>query len=217
MNFFQILQSLIAGLGYTVLVTLLCAGTAFALALAITMARRLGGRATAAALDGVVYVLRGVPVLVLLFVIFFGLPAIGFNIPPLFAMMLSLGTVSGAYLSEIFRGSLQAVSQAEILAARASGFTPLQSFRLIEIPQMIRLSVPGMVNELTTVMKYSPFAYTVGIPEITKQAMALTATTMQGLQIYAAVGLLYFGLYRVLLLVVSQVERHFAIPGFAEE
>lgn len=217
MSFAQILQSLVAGLGYTVLVTLLCAATALVVALAIIAARRLGGKAAGNALDAFVYVLRGIPVLVLLFMVFFGLPALGLDIPPLAAMMLSLGAVSGAYLSEIFRGSLQAVSQAEILAAQASGFTPFQSFRLIELPQMIRLSVPGMVNELTSVMKYSPFAYTVGIPEITKQAMALTSTTMQSLQIYTAVGLLYFGLYRAILLAVAYVERHFAIPGFAEE
>lgn len=216
MGFAGIFQNLLAGLGYTVLVTLACAVTALVVGLAITTARRLGGTAIGYGLEALVYVLRGIPVLVLLFVVFFGLPAVGLDIPPLLAMMLSLGLVSGAYLSEIFRGALQGVAQAEILAARASGFTAFQTFRLIELPQMMRLSVPGMVNELTTVMKYSPFAYTVGIPEITKQAMALTSTTMQGLQIYAAVGLIYFGLYRAILLVVAQVEKHFAVPGFAE-
>lgn len=216
MSFADIVGNLLAGLGYTVLVTFSCAATALIVGLAITAARRLGGRAANLALEALVYVLRGIPVLVLLFVVFFGLPAVGLDVPPLLAMMLSLGLVSGAYLSEIYRGSLQGVAQAELLAARAAGFTSVQTFRLIELPQMVRLSVPGMVNELTTVMKYSPFAYTVGIPEITKQAMALTSATMQGLQIYAAVGLLYFGLYRAILLVVAKIEQHFAIPGFAE-
>ena len=82
---------------------------------------------------------------------------------------------------------------------------------------MLRFSVPGMVNELTTVLKYSPFAYTVGIPEITKQAMALVATTMRGLEVYAAIGILYFAIYRLLLAAVRLVEKRYAILGFAVE
>lgn len=87
----------------------------------------------------------------------------------------------------------------------------------IALPQMFRFAVPGMINELTTVLKYSPFAYTVGIPEITKQAMALASTTMRGLEIYAAIGLLYFGIYLLMLMVLRRVERLFSIPGFAKE
>jgi polar amino acid transport system permease protein len=81
----------------------------------------------------------------------------------------------------------------------------------------MRFSVPGMINELTTVIKFSPFAYTVGIPEITKQAMALVGTTMRGIEIYAALGLLYFLIYRLMLVAVRLVERRFSIPGFAQE
>jgi polar amino acid transport system permease protein len=73
--------------------------------------------------------------------------------------------------------------------------------------------MPGMVNEFTTVLKYSPFAYTVGIPEITKQAMALVGTTNQGIEIYLAAGVLYFMIYRILLAGLEAVERYFRIPG----
>src|SRR5690349_24333038 len=89
------------------------------------MARELGGRWVAAVLSALVYVLRGVPMLVLLFVVFFGLPGIGFDVPPLLAMMLSLGLISGAYLSEVFRGALAAVNPNEVLAARSMGFTKI--------------------------------------------------------------------------------------------
>ena len=71
------------------------------------------------------------------------------------------------------------------------GFSRFQTLRLIKIPQMLRFSVPGMVNELTTVLKYSPFAYTVGLPEITKQGMALVAMTLRGIEIYVAIGIGY--------------------------
>jgi polar amino acid transport system permease protein len=199
-SFADILLTLLEGAGYTLLITLVCAGTW-----------------TARMLSVLVYVLRGIPMLVLLFVVFFGLPGIGIDVPPLVAMMLSLGLISGAYVAEVFRGALAAINPNEVLAAQAMGFTRFETLRLIKIPQMLRFSVPGMVNELTTVLKYSPFAYTVGIPEITKQAMALVATTMRGIEIYVAIGLIYFAIYRLLLAVVRWVEKRYAIPGFAQE
>ena len=217
MTFVDILRVLLGGAGYTLLITLCCAATALAVGLAIAIARELGGAWVSAALATLVYVLRGIPMLVMLFVVFFGLPGIGFDVPPLVAMMLSLGLISGAYLAEVFRGALAAVDPNEVLAARSMGFTRFETLRLIKLPQMARFSVPGMVNELTTVLKYSPFAYTVGIPEITKQAMALVATTMRGLEIYAAIGLIYFAIYRLLLAAVRWIERRYSIAGFAQE
>jgi polar amino acid transport system permease protein len=216
-SFIDILLTLLQGAGYTLLITFSCAATALVVGLGIAMARELGGAWVSAVLSALVYVLRGVPMLVLLFLVFFGLPGIGIDVPPLLAMMLSLGLISGAYLSEVFRGALAAVNPGEVLAARAMGFTRFETLRLIKIPQMLRFSVPGMVNELTTVLKYSPFAYTVGLPEITKQAMALVATTMRGIEIYAAIGLIYFAIYRLLLSAVRLIEKRYRIAGFAEE
>jgi polar amino acid transport system permease protein len=216
-NFADILLILLQGAGYTLLVTFSCAATALLVGLGIAIGRELGGAWLAAILTAWVYVFRGIPMLVLLFIVFFGLPGIGIDVPPLLAMMLSLGLISGAYLSEVFRGALAAVSPNEVLAAQSMGFTRFETLRLIKIPQMLRFAVPGMVNELTTVLKYSPFAYTVGIPEITKQAMALVATTMRGIEIYAAIGLIYFAIYRLLLAAVRTIEKRTRVPGFAQE
>lgn len=77
---------------------------------------------------------------------------------------------------------------------------------------MLRFALPGMVNEFTSVLKYSPFAYTVGIPEITKQAMTLSATTLPGVKIYLAMGILYFMIYRILLVGVQVLEKHYRLP-----
>jgi polar amino acid transport system permease protein len=216
-GFRGILLTLLGGAGYTILITLACAGTALAVGLAIAVARKLGGPWVARLLDSLVYVLRGVPMLVLLFIVFFGLPGLGVDVPPMLAMMLSLGLISGAYLSEDFRGALKEVTAGEVLVAKAMGMNRLQILRLIELPQMLRFAVPGMVNELTTILKYSPFAYTVGIPEITKQAMALVSTTMRGIEVYAALGLIYFGIYRLMLVGVRAVEARWSVPGFAQE
>ena len=96
------------------------------------------------------------------------------------------------------------------------GMSKLQVLWYVDLPQMLRFSVPGMINEFTSVLKYSPFAYTVGIPEITKQAIALTSTTLRGVEVYFAVGILYFAIYRILLVGIQLINRHYQIPGLGK-
>src|SRR5690606_17948549 len=124
-----------------------------------------------------------------------------------------LGLIAGAYLGEVFRGALDSVVANEIIAAEAMGMSRMQTLFYIELPQMLRFSVPGMINEFTTVLKYSPFAYTVGIPEVMKQAMALSAATLRGVEIYFAVGLVYFTIYKVLVTAIWLLEKRYRVPG----
>ncbi|QWE17414.1 amino acid ABC transporter permease [Polynucleobacter sp. AP-Nino-20-G2] len=215
MTFFDILAQLAQGVSYTVIVTLVCSSTGLVVSLILASLHRLHLPVLTACIDCYTYIFRGVPVLVLLFMVYFGLPGLGFKVPPLMAMALSLGLVASAYLAEVFRGAFLSVDSAEVLAAQAMGMSRIQVLWYIELPQMLRFSVPGMVNEFTSVLKYSPFAYTVGIPEITKQAMTLTSTTLRGVEIYLAVGILYFVIYRVCLVGVQVLSKRFQIPGIS--
>ena len=216
MNFYDILAQLAQGLSYTVIVTLVCSATGLVIGLMLASLRRLEILGLNPVIDIYTYIFRGVPVLVLLFMVYFGLPSIGIKVPPLMAMALSLGLVTSAYLAEVFRGAFNSVNPVEILAGQAMGMSKLQVLWYIDLPQMLRFSVPGMINEFTSVLKYSPFAYTVGIPEITKQAIALTSTTLRGVEVYFAVGLLYFAIYRILLIGIQLVNRHYRIPGLSK-
>ena len=216
MNFYDILAQLAHGISYTVLVTLVCSATGLVIGLTLACLRRLSIPGLTPLIDVYTYVFRGVPVLVLLFMVYFGLPSVGIKVPPLMAMAMSLGLVTSAYLAEVFRGAFNSVDAMEILAGEAMGMSRLQILWYIDLPQMLRFSVPGMINEFTSVLKYSPFAYTVGIPEITKQAIALTSTTLRGVEVYFAVGLLYFAIYRILLLGIQLINRHYAIPGLSK-
>lgn len=215
MDMLDILYVLAGGLLQTISVTVACSLTGFASGLLFTVLRRLDIRLLSFLIDVIIYVLRGVPLLVLLFLVYFGLPGLGLRVSPMVAMMLSLGLISGAYLAEVFRGALASVDPSEVLAARASGMTSFQTLLHIEFPQMLRISFGGMVSEFTSVLKYSPFAYTVGIPEITKEAMSLAATTLRGVEIYFVVGCLYYAIYRVFLLIFKAWERRFRIPGIS--
>jgi polar amino acid transport system permease protein len=215
-NFYDILAQLAQGLSYTIIVTLVCSETGLVIGLTLASLRRLNISGVNPLIDIYTYIFRGVPVLVLLFMVYFGLPSVGIKVPPLMAMALSLGLVTSAYLAEVFRGAFNSVNADEILAGQAMGMSKLQVLWYIDLPQMFRFSVPGMINEFTSVLKYSPFAYTVGIPEITKQAIALTSTTLRGVEIYFAVGILYFAIYRILLFGIQLINRHYQIPGLGK-
>ena len=216
MNFYQILAQLAQGVSYTVLVTLVCSTTGLVIGLSLACLRRLSIPGLTPIIDIYTYIFRGVPVLVLLFMVYFGLPSVGIKVPPLMAMAMSLGLVTSAYLAEVFRGAFNSVDAMEVLAGEAMGMSRLQVLWYIDLPQMLRFSVPGMINEFTSVLKYSPFAYTVGIPEITKQAIALTSTTLRGVEVYFAVGILYFAIYRILLVGIQLINRHYEIPGLSK-
>lgn len=213
MSFLQILLQLTGGVGYTIMVTVACSLTGVVVGLGVAMLSRLGAPWLSAVLGAFTFIFRAVPVLVLLFIVFFGLPNAGLRVPPLVAMMLSLGVIAGAYLAEVFRGAFDSVDASEVLAAEAMGLSRFQILRLIEIPQMLRFAVPGMINEFTTVLKYSPFAYTVGIPDVMKEAMSLSATTLRGVEIYLAVGIIYFLIYKLLVTGVWALEKRTRIPG----
>jgi len=213
MNFWEILRLLSQGIGHTLLVTLVCSATAIVFGLVMISARTVGGTTARWLVDVVVYCLRGIPVLVLLFLVYFGLPLVGLKVVPIAAMALSLGLIGGAYVTEVFRGALDSVDAVELMAAESMGMSRLQIFSYVQVPQMLRFSAPGVLNEFTSILKYSPFAYTVGIPEITKQATVLASQTLQGAEIYLAVGILYFLIYRLLLALARLVERRFQIPG----
>ena len=213
MSVLEIFWQLLQGAPYTLLVTAVCAVTGLSVGLCVATLRRAQIPGLQSIIGVYTYVFRGVPVLVLLFLAYFGLPSIGIKLSPLLAMALSLGITAGAYLAEVFRGALASVDTTEIVAAEAMGLSRFQIMRLIEFPQMLRFAVPGMINEFTTILKYSPFAYTVGIPEITKQATSLTARTLQGIEIYLCVGLLYFVIYRVTVSAIRLFANYYQVPG----
>lgn len=217
MTFWDIIMALVKGAGYTILVTIASIGTGLAIGLLMAVLSRSQWKPLALFLAAYIYLFRSIPVLVLLFIVFFGLPGMGIRIPPFTAMVLTLGLISGAYLAEIFRGAMSAIDRDEILAAEAMGMSRMQSFFYIILPQMFRMSIPGMINEFTSVLKYTPFAYTVGIPEIMKEAMSLAALTLRGIEIYLAVGIIYFVIYKLFVMLFMALEKKFRVPGLAHE
>ena len=137
-------------------------------------------------------VMRGVPPIVLLFILFFVLSGNWINLTPFWAGSFSLGIVSSAYQMEILRGALASVGSGQMMAARAVGMSRWQAIRYILIPQALRLAIPPWSNEASIVLKDSSLVYALGVAEILRRAQQLSATTQQPLLAFGAAAMIYF-------------------------
>ena len=216
MEFLRIICALSAGVLNTLGITLSAMAAGLAGGTALVLAHQMAGPYGRKALRGVIHGVQSVPSLVLIFMAMFGLPRLGIFLPPFPTVVACLGLVASAYIGEVLRGALESIDRAQWEAALALGMSPRRVFWSVLMPQMWRLSVPGLINEFTSVLKSSPFAYVAGVPEILKEAQTLTAVTSRGLPVYAAAALLFLALYLGCNALFHALYRRFHIPGFEE-
>lgn len=156
---------------------------------------------------------RGVPLLVQLLLVYYFLPYLGLDVPPLAAAIASLGLASGAYSSEIYRGALNAIPPGQAEAARALGFRPLHVWGRILLPQALRLSTPALVNELILLLKASSLISVVGVTELTRTSHTLAAATYRPFEVYLTTAAIYLVLNLALAALGAAAERRLAAGG----
>lgn len=188
-NFFSYI---VQGTAITVAVTLVALPFGLLLGLFMALVHTYGGKILVRVAAGYSLLLRGVPPIVLLFILYFILSGRLVNLSPFWAGSLSLGVVSSAYQMEILRGALLAIGGGQMTAARAVGMSRLQSIRYIILPQALRLAIPPWSNEASIVLKDSSLVYALGVPEILRRAQQLSATTQQPFLAYGTAALIYF-------------------------
>jgi polar amino acid transport system permease protein len=159
-------------------------------------------------------VMRGVPPLVLLFILYF-IIAGSINISPFWAGSIALGIVSSGYQLEIFRGALLSVSSGQMMAARAVGLTRWKAIRYVVLPQALRYAIPPWSNEASIVLKDSSLVYALGVPEILRRAQQLSATTQQPFLAYGTAALIYFILVFTTNRLLDVLDRRTRIPSNA--
>ena len=151
-----------------------------------------------------VWFFRGMPILLLLFLFYFGLfEVIGLNLSTITASCLVLGMASAAYQSQIFRGSIETLPVGQFRAAR------------VTLPQALRLSIPGWSNEFSILLKDSALCFVLGTPEIMARTHFVASRTYEHLPLYITAGLLYFGITLVGVHILRVLERKVHIPGYA--
>lgn len=155
--------------------------------------------------------LRGVPMLVQLLVVFFLLPVIGVDVPPIVAAVTTTAIVASAYISEIWRGAISAIPRGQTEAAIAIGMRAAHVWTRVMLPQAVVLSLPQLVNELILLVKASSLVSVVGIMEITRASQAQAATTFRPLEVYLAAAVLYLAINLVLAALGRYLEYRTAV------
>jgi polar amino acid transport system permease protein len=142
---------------------------------------------------GAIYVsfFRGVPLLVLLMVIYYFLPAVGLDVPSSVAAVLGLGICSAAYQAENLRGGFMIIPRGQVEAARTFGFSAWQTSIYILVPQALRASAPAVINEISLIIKVSSLVSVVGVTDLTRASQNIVARDLQPLQWYLVAGAIY--------------------------
>jgi polar amino acid transport system permease protein len=208
-NFFQYIA---AGTATTLGVTVVALPMGLIIGLILALLHVYGGKI----LTGIVTIystmLRGIPPVVLLFILYFIISG-AVNISPFWAGSLSLGIISSAYQLEILRGAILSISGGQMMAARAIGMSRYKAIRNIILPQALRLAIPPWSNEAAIVVKDSSLVYALGVPEILRRAQLLSASTQQPFLAYGTAALIYFVLVFITNRLLDALERHTRIPS----
>ncbi len=177
------------------------------LGLAIALARMNPNRHLSRAAVAYIEFLRGIPALILLFLIYFGLAAVGIRFSSLQAAIIGLGLNASAYLAEVYRAGLEAVPKGQTEAARAIGMRRGQVLRWIVLPQALAISLPPIGNVAISLIKDTSVASLIAAPDLMLRANDLSSQTFKPLEIYLVVGAIYFVICFPLSLVVRALEK----------
>ncbi|WP_028588062.1 amino acid ABC transporter permease [Desulfocurvus vexinensis] len=164
-----------------------------------------------------VWLFRGVPILVLIFLFYFGiLPHLGLD-SAFWAGVIVLGLTSAAYQSQIFRGAIQSLPAGQLKAARALGMTDLQAIACIILPQALRLSIPGWSNEFSILLKDSALVMAISVQEIMARTRSVAGRTHEPVAMALFAGVLFFILTWIGLRLLRGLERKVRIKGYSQE
>lgn len=200
---------LYAGLAFTVPLTLLSFAGGLALGLAVALIRLFGPRPLVWLARGYSWLVRGTPLLVQLFVIFYGLPRIGIVFDPFPAALLGFSLSVGAYTSEVIRAAIASVPRAQWEAAYSLGMSWSQAMRRAILPQASRVAVPPLANSFISLVKDTSLAAVLTVPEMFQAAQRIAATTYEPLLLYLEAALLYLLLSTALTWLQERLEKRF--------
>jgi len=198
---------LLKGAVYTVQVSVLAIVFGLVLGWALGLIAVAGPRWLRAVAWAYVQFIRGTPLLVQIFLIYFGLPALGINVPAFWSGVIALGLNSGGFQAEIVRAGIESIDRGQAEAARSIGMSSLQALLLILVPQTIRRVIPPLTNELITLTKSSSLLSAIAVLELTHAGQAIIARTFAPFEIYAAVAVMYLLLIAVLSRGSALLER----------
>lgn len=151
--------------------------------------------------------IRGTPLLVQLFILFFGLPHFGILLSAFVCGVLGLGVYSGAYVSEIVRGAIQSIDKGQTLAAQSLGMTPGVAMRQIVLPQAVVRMIPPLGNEFIALIKNSALVSLLTIHDVMHEGQKIISVSYRSLEVYLAIAVVYFVLTGTMTLILRHFEQ----------
>jgi polar amino acid transport system permease protein len=201
---------LVGGLKWTVALAAIGLACGAAAGLLIALARTSNVAALRRATGAYIAVFQGTPLLMQLFVTYYGLTLVGLQLEAWMAVAIGFTLHASAFLGEIWRGSIEAIPRGQTEAARALGIKYMTRMRKIVLPQAMRISLPATVGFLVQLIKGTSLAAIVGFTELARAGSMIANQTFQPLMVYAIVGLLYFALCWPLSFYGTRLERKLA-------
>jgi polar amino acid transport system permease protein len=183
---------LLQGAGWTVVLSLIAFAGGGIFGLLVALARVSAWKPLRLVSGGYVQLIQGTPLLVILFMTFFGLPGIGLSISPLTAAGLSLTVYVAAYLGEIWRGCIESVPKAQWEAAECLALTRIQRMRLVILPQAVRIATPPTVGFMVQIIKNTSLASVVGFVELARSGQILNNSVFEPFLVYVIIAGAYF-------------------------
>ncbi|WP_028590120.1 amino acid ABC transporter permease [Paenibacillus massiliensis] len=196
-----------AGVAFTLPLAVLSFAFGLVLALMTALARLSGVRALIAVARFYVWIIRGTPLLVQLYIIFYGLPTVGIVLDPFIAALIGFSLSVGAYNSEVIRAAIQSVHHGQWEAAESLGMTRTQALRRIILPQAARVSVPPLGNSFISLVKDTSLAAGIAYLEMFRVSQQIAATTYEALLVYSEAAVIYLLFSTVLSALQNYVEK----------
>jgi polar amino acid transport system permease protein len=215
--FIRFWPSLLQGAGITLLLTAEGLAAGLLLGLLTALARVYGNKFWRGLAVGYVELFRGTPLLVQLFLIYYGLPGIGITLSREWSAFLALGLNSGAYQAEYLRGSILAIGNGQMIAGRAIGMSKWSTIWEIILPQAFRLAIPAWANEPVSLLKSTAVVFLIAVPELMAQGKSIAARTYNPIGAYITVALVYLAIVYLLDAFLKWAEVKVKIPGFDAE
>ena len=176
--------------------------------------RTFGGPFSRTIGDAYAAIFRGTPLVVQLFILYFGLPNLGIYLSPYVAAVTGFTLCSGAYQSEYVRGALLSIKSGQYLGAQALGFTTFQTIFWIIVPQAVRRAIHGCGNEIIYLIKYSSLAFIVTCIELTGEGKTIATEYFRYTEVFGIIGLYYLGLVTLAIIILKKFEQYLFVPGF---
>ena len=209
---------LMEGTKYTILVSLVSLVVGFVLGLLICLMKMSNFKVLKLLSSAYVQILRGTPLFVQVFIIYFGLPQLGIDFPDIgpisskfIAGAFALSINSSAYIAEIFRSGIQSVDKGQMEAGRSLGLTWGQTMRYIIMPQAFKAIIPPLGNEFIAMLKDSSLVSVIGFEELTRRGQLIIAKTYASFEIWGTVAVIYLIMTVTISQLVGYLERKYSI------